>query len=123
MMILTWIVALITGFLASLGVGGGMVLILYMTIIMNVDQLTAGWTNLVFFIPIALISVIIHSKNKLILWKKAIPIILIGAVGAISGVHLAKRLDSPILTKIFAVFIILIGIKELVCGLKKAETI
>ncbi len=105
--------ALITGILASMGLGGGMVLILYMTLIAGVPQMTAQGINLIFFIPIALIAVIMHTKNKLIEWKKIIPAMICGAAGAAGGTFLANAMGNDYLTKAFAIFVFVTGIKEL----------
>jgi uncharacterized membrane protein YfcA len=113
MNILSYAAALVTGVLASLGVGGGMVLIIFLTVVAGVDQLTAQGINLIYFIPIALLSVIIHTKNKMIEWRKIIPAILTGIVGAVVGAFIAKAIDENILHTIFAIFVLLIGIKEL----------
>jgi uncharacterized membrane protein YfcA len=113
MNILSYAAALVTGVLASLGVGGGMVLIIFLTVVAGVDQLTAQGINLIYFIPIALLSVIIHTKNKMIEWRKIIPAILTGLVGAVVGALVAKAIDKDILHTIFAIFVLLIGIKEL----------
>ena len=45
------------------GSGGGMILIIYLTAFANISQLTAQGINLLFFIPIAILSVIIHTKT------------------------------------------------------------
>ncbi len=113
MTILTFIAAFLTGLLASLGVGGGMVLIIWFTAVMGMSQLEAQGINLLFFLPIALLSVIIHRKNGLIDLKRLVPVFLTGAVGAAAGAYFAKLMGSELLGKIFAVFILLIGIKEL----------
>lgn len=112
-MIWLYIAALSAGVFASLGVGGGMILIIYLTVFEGLDQLSAQGINLLFFIPIAALSVIIHTKNKLIDWRKIIPAIITGVVGAIAGAFLAEYLGSAAIKKIFAVFILLFGIREL----------
>ena len=112
-MIWSFIAAFFTGIFASLGVGGGMILIIYLTVFAGFDQLAAQGINLVYFIPIAALSVILHSRNHLIEWKKIIPSIRAGIVFAALGTFAAKYIGSPGLKKIFAVFILLIGIKEL----------
>lgn len=111
--ILITIIAFLTGVVASLGLGGGMVLIIYLTVFAQTDQLNAQGINLVFFIPVASLSLIIHTKNKLVEWKRIIPSIICGGVSAFAGIYIAKYLGSEILTKLFAVFIILIGLREL----------
>ena len=122
-MIWSYIAAFITGVFASLGVGGGMILIIYMTVILGMEQLTAQGINLLFFIPIAALSVIMHTKNKLIDWKKIIPAIITGIIGAVAGTYIAEYLGSDVLRKIFAVFILLIGIKELFYKQKPKQAI
>lgn len=112
------IVSFLSGFIASLGLGGGMVLIIYLAIFTQIGQLEAQGINLIFFIPIALISIILHTKSKLIIWKKLLPSILTGVAAAILFSFIASMLGSEILSKIFSVFIIIIGIKELI---KKPE--
>lgn len=115
MIILSWLAALITGFLASLGVGGGMVLIIYLTSVMGLGQIEAQGINLLFFIPIALISVIIHHKNKLVDIKTVLPAIITGAIGAAIGAFAAEFIGSELLGKAFSAFILIIGIREIFC--------
>lgn len=69
-------VAFLSGIFASMGLGGGMVLIVYLTVFAGFSQLAAQGINLVFFIPIAIISLVLHTKNKLVEWKKAVPAVL-----------------------------------------------
>lgn len=113
MTMITWIAAFVTGLLASLGVGGGMVLIVWLTAVIGMSQLEAQGINLLFFLPIALFSVIIHRKNGLIRLKELVPSFLTGVAGAAAGSFAAKLIGSELLGKIFAAFILAIGIKEL----------
>ena len=108
------VVSFQSGFIASLGLGGGMVLIIYLAIFTGMEQLEAQGINLIFFIPIALISIILHTKSKLIIWKKIIPSIITGIIAALIFCLVASMLGSEILSKIFSVFIIIIGIRELI---------
>ncbi len=108
------VVSFLSGFVASLGLGGGMVLIIYLAIFAGMGQLEAQGINLIFFIPIAVISIILHTKSKLIIWKKIIPSIITGTISALLFSVIASMLGSDILSKIFSVFIIIIGIRELI---------
>lgn len=118
-MIATFAAAFITGVFASMGVGGGMILIVYMTVFQHMPQLNAQGINLVYFIPIAILSLIIHTKNKLVEWKKVWPAIICGVVTAIIGSYAAIYIGSDILKRIFGGFILIIGIKELFFTKKK----
>lgn len=110
--ILTGIVALLTGVATSLGLGGGMILMVYLTAFAGVSQLSAQGINLLFFIPIATLALILHSRKKLVAWKKIAPSILFGIVGAFLGATLAAQLDGEILRKGFAIFTLIVGARE-----------
>ncbi|MGN0623326.1 MAG: TSUP family transporter [Oscillospiraceae bacterium] len=109
-------VSFLTGIFASLGLGGGMILIIYLTVFAGLPQLQAQGINLVFFVPIALVSLILHSKNRMIEWKKTVPIIITGTIFVIIFSLLANSMNDRLLGRIFGGFIILAGIKELFCG-------
>ena len=64
MLILTFLASLLSGICASMGLGGGSILILFLTLFLNVDRIVAGGVNLMFFIPVALVSVFMSIKNK-----------------------------------------------------------
>lgn len=105
--------AFLTGIFASMGLGGGMVLIIYLTVFAGFSQLVAQGINLVFFIPIAIISLVLHTKNKLVEWKKAVPAVLWGTAAVIISAWLANRIEQSLLSKAFGIFLILMGLKEL----------
>ncbi len=105
--------AFLTGIFASMGLGGGMVLIVYLTVFAGFSQLVAQGINLVFFIPIAIISPVLHTKNKLVEWKKAVPAVLWGTAAVIISAWLANRIEQSLLSKAFGIFLILMGLKEL----------
>lgn len=115
---LLYIASFATGIVASLGLGGGMILILYMTLIDNIPQIKAQGINLLFFIPVAVSALVIHTKSGLVKWKKIIPSVVCGIIGAAGGAFLAKAMGNSFLTKAFAVFVLVIGIKELFSGKK-----
>lgn len=105
--------AFLTGIFASMGLGGGMVLIVYLTVFAGFSQLVGQGINLVFFIPIAIISLVLHTKNKLVEWKKAVPAFLWGTAAVIISAWLANRIEQSLLSKAFGIFLILMGLKEL----------
>ena len=113
MTFLTWLAAFAAGLLASMGVGGGMILIIWLTAVMGMSQIDAQGVNLIYFLPIAALSVFIHRKNGLIDLKAMLPAIIAGTVGACLGAYGARLIDTGLLGKIFSVFVIFIGIKEL----------
>lgn len=115
------IVGLFSGVCASLGIGGGFVLLLYLTAILGMPQREAQLLNLLFFLPIAIFSLVFHMKNKLISIPAILPAVLSGTVGVFIGIFIANLLSDEWLSKIFALFILLVGIKTIKEGFKKAK--
>lgn len=107
---ITYIAAFLSGLLGSMGFGGGSVLIIYLTLFANTDQLTAQGINLLFFIPCAILSVIINIKNKLVKYKVGAYLILGGAVGIAVGAFAVEPIDKSLLSKLFGGFIFIIGL-------------
>lgn len=107
------IVGLFTGIAASLGLGGGFILIIYLTMVMDIQQRVAQGANLLFFLPIAAVSIFIHQKNGIINWKRLPMICLFGVGGAAIGLWLGNIIDSTLLQKLFGALLLVIGTKEL----------
>ena len=61
----------------------------------------------------AIISLVLHTKNKLVEWKKAVPAVLWGTAAVIISAWLANRIEQSLLSKAFGIFLILMGLKEL----------
>ncbi len=110
---------LFSGIIGGMGLGGGAVLIIYLTVFKNVEQLKAQGINLLFFIPIALIAVIIYAFKKKIKWRVTIPIAIGGVLGAVGGYFLTDIIGGNFTAKLFGGFLILLGIKELFAKSKK----
>ena len=104
---------IISGIISSLGMGGGTILILLLTMFSRISQHTAQATNLIFFIPTSIVSIIINFKNKIINWKTSKKIIIFGIVGAIIGSLLANKINIRYLRKIFGVFLLFIAIFQI----------
>lgn len=108
---------LLAGFLAGtaggMGLGGGSILLIYLTVFENVNQLTAQGINLLFFLPVALIAIIIYSKRGEIKWKRVLPIMLTGALGAALASYLVTYIDTALLRKLFGGAVIIYGISEI----------
>ncbi len=107
------LVGLASGLTASLGLGGGMVLLIYLTTILGIPQLVAQGVNLLFFLPIALISLIINLRSHLIDLKGLLPSLICGAVCALLFSFLASAIGSEMLKRCFGILIIIVGIREL----------
>lgn len=107
------IFGIIAGIVTGLGMGGGTILILLLSLFMNLDQHIAQATNLVFFIPTSLAAIAINIKQKNVDFKLALNISIFGILGSIIGVLISEKIPSAHLKKYFAVFILIIAIYEI----------
>lgn len=103
---------LISGIVGGMGMGGGTLLIPILTIFLSFEQKSAQAINLMVFIPMSLVALIIHIKNKLVDFKVGIPIMFSGIVFSILGSYLASIISNDILQKIFAIFLLIVGINQ-----------
>lgn len=103
----------VLGFLSGLGIGGGSLLILWLTLILDLPQETARAINLMFFIPSALISCLFRLKQGVLDIKRILPALAAGCAGAIVFTLLGQRIDASLLRKPFGILLLLTGIREL----------
>lgn len=108
-----FLIGLASGIISGMGIGGGAILIPALILFVNPEQHIAQSVNLLFFIPTAIIALIIHIKNKRVRFKIAVPIILAGFIGAFLGSRLALALPGPVLKRWFGVFLLCMGVYEM----------
>ena len=113
------ITGITSGIVSGLGIGGGTILILVLTIFLGIDQHIAQATNLIFFIPTSIVAIIVNMKNKIIDKKLAITISVFGIAGAILGANIANKTNVSSLRKYFGVFLAIIAIYEIYSFYKK----
>lgn len=113
------LVGSILGFLTGLGIGGGSLLILWLTLVMNTDPSTARSINLLFFLPSALIACCFRWKQGSLPFRKLLPAICAGCVSAAVFSLAALRTDPESLKKYFGILLIFTGLRELMYKPKK----
>ena len=111
--LLPFLAGAVTGILSGFGVGGGTLLLVYMTALAGLDQRLAQGINLLYFIPAALLALPSHVKNGYIEKQILVPTISAGLICAALAAWLATGLEVKLLRKLFGVFLVLIGVREL----------
>lgn len=112
-MVLTLLLSTLLGLLTGLGVGGGSLLVLWLTGVQGWDSGAARGANLLFFLPGALISLMFRHKQGTLPLKKLLPAILSGCLTATVGAWLGAGLDTQLLKKLFGVLLLATGLREL----------
>ncbi len=89
--------------------GGGTLLVPVLTLGLGVPQLGAQALNLVSFIPMSLLALTIHLKNKLVKWKPVLYIALPAVGASIAASFLAASAPPELLRRAFGFFLIALG--------------
>lgn len=114
------IAGFLCGIISGFGIGGGTLLVIYMTNIAGISQSAAQGINLIYFLPTSAGALYSHFKRKLIhpmvIWS-----ILAGVVTTATGAYTATILQSQLLEKAYGLFLLYVGIRELFCKREKED--
>ncbi len=112
-MIIDIIAGIAFGILAGMGVGGGGLLVIYLTFFDGIGQRIAQGVNLFFFIFASAASMLYHINKR----KINLPFVIIcsisGSIFALIGSHAAAAVDPHILKIFFGAMLIIAGILTL----------
>lgn len=115
------IVGFLTGILASMGLGGGFILVVWLTMFSGTEQRTAQGVNVLFFLPIALIALIMHLRNGLVNKALVKRCAIGGVIGAVIGTFGSQVISNGLLRKLFALFLLAFGLRELFSKTKQKD--
>lgn len=113
------LVGTLLGFLSGLGIGGGSLLLLWLTLVLEMEPAAARGINLLFFLPAAVVSCCFRWKQGVLDWKKVVPAIAAGCIGAVSGSLLCGIFHTQLLKKGFGILLLATGIREILWKPKK----
>lgn len=103
----------VLGFLAGLGVGGGSLLILWLTLALGWEPQRASSVNLLFFLPAAAVSTAFRWKQGLPRGRGLILAIVSGCIAAWVFSLLRVRMDTQLLRRLFGLLLLATGVREL----------
>ena len=109
------LVGTLLGFLSGLGIGGGSLLILWLTVVLDTEPLTARSINLLFFIPSALVSCGLRIRQGDLRITPLLPAAAAGCAAAALYSWFSTMLDTTILKKLFGILLVAAGVRELFC--------
>ena len=112
-------VGTVLGFLSGLGVGGGSLLVLWLTLVLGMDQETARGINLLFFLPSACIACALRWRQGALHFRPLLPAVLAGSAAAACFSFLSTWLPIDILKKLFGCLLLVTGLRELLYRPKK----
>ena len=112
-LIFAGIAGVLTGVLSGWGVGGGTLLLLYLTLVANVPQTAAQGVNLLYFLPCSAAALIAHFRNGLVEKRCVLWAAGAGVLASVGASFLATALDTALLRKLFGGFLLAVGLAEL----------
>lgn len=106
------IIGVVAGIVGGMGMGGGTILILFLTMFVGIEQHIAQATNVIFFVPTVIAALYTFIKDKTINFNIAIPIFLWGILGAVIGAGISSQMQVGILRKFFGIFLIITALYQ-----------
>ena len=113
--LLAILAGLVCGVLSGFGIGGGSLLMVWMTAVLLMEQKAAQGINLLYFLPTAACALIFHAKNRQLCWRAILPAAIAGCAAAIPGALLAAQIEMALLRKLFGGFLLAVGLVEIFC--------
>ncbi len=93
----------------GLGIGGGGLYIVYLTLWQGIDSALARGTNLLFFIMTSAASLAVHIRKRKIFPFQLLILVLFGSLGSFIFANLGNNLDPEIPKKVLGGVLILMG--------------
>ena len=103
------IAALLIGTLSGMGIGGGGLLVIYLTLIRGMEQLGAQGLNLYFFIFASSAALFFHSTKRRINYPAILICSFTGMIFAYIGSKTPAATDPDIIRKLFGAMLIFAG--------------
>ena len=107
------LVGTVLGFLSGLGIGGGSLLILWLTLVQQTEVTAARNINLLFFLPCALIAALFRWKQGSLPFRKILPTMAAGCASAFLFSIAGRNMNTDLLRKLFGGLLIITGFREL----------
>lgn len=107
------IVGSVLGFLAGMGIGGGSLLILWLTLVLGYDQSVARGINLLFFLPASAICCMFRLRQGKLNLRLCLPAMISGCVAATLASWIAAVTDTALLRRPFGILLLATGLREI----------
>ncbi len=108
-----------SGIIGGMGMGGGTLLVPLLSFL-DIEQKTIQAINLISFLPMCVAALGFHIKNKLVKKDHIGWLIVPAVISAVGGSFLTKYAGSKILKICFGVFLVGVGVWQLIIAVKFA---
>ena len=121
MALVAFFAAAFCGLLAGMGLGGGSLLILWLTLVLEIPTDMAAGINLLFFVPTAIIASLFRLKQGKLDFRRILPALWAGMATAAVLTLVSQNWDTEVLRKPFGLLLLATGIRELCYRPRKAR--
>lgn len=122
---MAWIFDILASILAAslcgMGVGGGGLLVIWLTLVRGYDQHAAQSLNLLFFLAAAAFSMVVHIRNRSLDLRVTTQMALPAMLGTVVGSLIAMQLSGALLRRIFGTLLVVSGLRSLCTRKEKTE--
>lgn len=108
---LDFLVSFLTAALSATGVGGGGLLVLYLRLVKNTEQLYAQGINLIFFVFSSVSAAVVHLIRRKLPVSRILLIGISGFFGSFLGLFLLRLLNASFLSQAFGGLMVICGIR------------
>ena len=120
-MIFDVVVSFVLAALSGLGVGGGGLFVIFLSLFSDMPQLMMQGLNLLFFLFSASSSLTVHLAHRKIYPSLIILLVVSGAIGAVVGSIFSEFVEPQILRKSFGAMLVITGIFSLKKGTQETR--
>ena len=113
------LVGFLAGLIGGMGMGGGTILVPLLSFL-DLGQKSIQATNLISFLPMCVVALLLHNKNHLVCKKNVGWIIVPAVLFSVLGAFLGQKAHNDTLKICFGVFLVIVGIWQLVVSIKFA---
>ncbi len=106
-------IGLAGGVIGGMGMGGGTLLIPLIAVCTDIEQHIAQAINLIAFVPMSVIALVIHIKNKLVDYKAFLWTALPAVALSVLAAYVSRLVGGKKLSMYFGIFLILLGLYQL----------
>ncbi len=99
--------------LSGMGVGGGTLLMIYLTVFAKTGQPEAQGINLVYFLPTSAASLVLHIKNRLVDARAFAFAAPAGMLAAAAAGFAANSMDPEVLRTVFGAVLVCAGLWQI----------
>lgn len=107
------LIGILIGFLSGSGIGGGNLLILWLTAVQMLSIETARLIVLVFFIPCAAVSCLLRLRTGKLPLRFCLPAIISGSISALLFTIISGSWNTAVIRKLWGIILCISAWKEL----------